>query len=163
GGRQGLVGRLSQQRRHLDARGGQVMKRHAWPVVLLVGASVSVSAQNWPSFRGPQASGVADGSAPLTWNVSTSQNVVWKTPIAGLAVSSPIVWGNRIFVSTAVSSDPAAGIRTGLYGDVQPAADLSKHSWRLIALDKGNGKFGWNRVVFEGTPKTKRQPISRQA
>src|SRR6185436_10996571 len=135
------------------------MMRRTLPIVLSIAASVSVSAQNWPSFRGPQASGVADGApTPVTWNVSTSQNVVWKTPIAGLAVSSPIVWGNRIFVSTAVSSDPAAGIRTGLYGDVQPAADLSRHSWRLIALDKGNGKVVWDRVVFEGTPKTKRHP-----
>ena len=110
-------------------------------VVAVLGLAARVSAQNWPSFRGPQASGVADGSpTPVTWNVSTSQNVVWKTPIAGLAVSSPIVWGNRVFVSTAVSSDPRAGIKTGLYGDVQPTADVSKHSWRLIALDKRTGK-----------------------
>ncbi len=130
------------------------MMRRTLPIVLSFLACVSVSAQNWPSFRGPQASGVADGApTPVTWNVSTSQNVVWKTPIAGLAVSSPIVWGNRIFVSTAVSSDPAAGIRTGLYGDVQPAADVSKHSWRLIALDKGTGKVVWDRVATRATPR----------
>jgi outer membrane protein assembly factor BamB len=138
--------------------------RRTLPIVLWVAACVSVSAQNWPSFRGPQASGVADGSpTPVTWNVSTSQNVLWTTPIAGLAVSSPIVWGDRVFVSTAVSSDPAAGIRTGLYGDVQPAADVSKHSWRLIALDKRTGKVVWDRVASEGTPKTKRHPKSSQA
>jgi outer membrane protein assembly factor BamB len=123
-----------------------------------------MSAQNWPSFRGPAASGVAEGSpTPVTWNVATGQNVLWKTAIAGLAVSSPIVWGDRVFVSTAVSSDPAAGIRTGLYGDVQPTADVSKHSWRLIALDKRNGKVLWDRVATEGTPKTKRHPKSSQA
>src|SRR4029077_5790718 len=117
--------------------GGQVIMRRVFPLALWIAASVSVSAQNWPSFRGPQASGVADGSpTPATWNISTNQNVVWTTPIAGLAVSSPIVWGNRVFVSTAVGRDPTAGIKTGLYGDVQPAADISKHSWRLIALDK---------------------------
>jgi outer membrane protein assembly factor BamB len=138
--------------------------RRTLPIVLWVAACVSVSAQNWPSFRGPQASGVADGSpTPVTWNVSTSQNVLWTTPIAGLAVSSPIVWSDRVFVSTAVSSDPAAGIRTGLYGDVQPAADVSKHSWRLIALDKRTGKVVWDRVASEGTPKTKRHPKSSQA
>ena len=140
------------------------MMRRMLPMVLAVAACVSVSAQNWPSFRGPQASGVADGApVPVTWNVSTSQNVAWKTPVDGLAVSSPIVWGNRVFVSTAVSSDPSAGIRTGLYGDVQPAADVSKHSWRLIALDKRTGKVVWNRVASEGTPKTKRHPKSSQA
>src|SRR5438874_2046402 len=97
------------------------MMLRALSIVLWITACVSVSGQNWPSFRGPQASGVANGSpTPATWNVSTGQNVVWKTPIAGLAVSSPIVWGDRVFVSTAVSGDPTAGIRTGLYGDVQP-------------------------------------------
>jgi outer membrane protein assembly factor BamB len=73
------------------------------------------------------------------------------------------VWGNRVFVSTAVSSDPTAGIRTGLYGVVQPLADLSQHSWRLIALDKRTGKVVWDRVASEGTPKTKRHPKSSQA
>ena len=138
--------------------------RRTLSIVFWVAACASLSAQNWPSFRGPQASGVANGSpTPATWNVSTGQNVVWKTPIAGLAVSSPIVWGDRVFVSTAVSSDPAAGIRTGLYGDVQPVADLSKHTWRLIALDKGTGNVVWDRVASDGTPKTKRHPKSSQA
>jgi outer membrane protein assembly factor BamB len=138
--------------------------RRTLPLVLSFAACVSVSAQNWPSFRGPQASGVAEGvPTQVTWNVSTGQNVMWKTPVAGLAVSSPIVWGNRVFVSTAVSSDPAAGIRTGLYGDVQPAADISRHSWRLIALDKGTGKIVWDRIATEGAPKTKRHPKSSQA
>jgi outer membrane protein assembly factor BamB len=138
--------------------------RRALPILLWVAACATVSGQNWPSFRGPEASGVAEGSpTPVTWNVATSQNVLWKTPIPGLAVSSPIVWGDRVFVSTAVSSDPAAGIKTGLYGDVQPSADLSKHSWRLIALDKPSGKVVWDRVAFEGVPKTKRHPKSSQA
>ena len=138
--------------------------RRAFSIFLWVAACASLSAQNWPSFRGPAASGVAEGSpTPVTWNVATGQNVLWKTPIAGLAVSSPIVWGDRVFVSTAVSSDPAAGIKTGLYGDVQPAADVSKHSWRLIALDRRNGKVLWDRVATEGTPKTKRHPKSSQA
>ena len=65
------------------------MTRRMLPIILSVAACVSVSAQNWPSFRGPQASGVADGApTQVTWNVATSQNVLWKTPIAGLAVSS---------------------------------------------------------------------------
>jgi outer membrane protein assembly factor BamB len=127
-------------------------------------ACVTVSAQNWPSFRGPSASGVAEGSpTPVKWDADTGQNIVWKTPVAGVAVSSPIVWGDRVFVSTAVSSDPSAGIRTGLYGDVEPAKDMSKHSWRLLALDKRTGKVLWERVAHEGIPKTKRHPKSSQA
>jgi len=126
--------------------------------------SATLSAQNWPMFRGPNASGVADGSpTAVTWNVATNENVLWKTPVAGVAVSSPVVWGDRVFVSTAVSSEADSGIRTGLYGDVEPAKDVSKHVWKLIALDKRTGKVLWERVAHEGIPKTKRHPKSSQA
>src|SRR5207244_3597527 len=124
------------------------------PVVIAVAcvlAATPLGAQNWPSFRGPNASGVAEGhSTPVKWNGSTGENVVWQTPVPGVAVSSPVVWGDRVFVSTAVSSDPSVGIRTGLYGDVQPLADMSMHSWRLLALDKRTGKVLWERVAHEG-------------
>ena len=129
-----------------------------------VSLSVSLSAQNWPSFRGANAAGVADGTpTAVSWNVSTGEHIAWKTPIPGLAVSSPIVWGDRVFVSTAVSSDPNQAIKTGLYGDVEPVTDASKHSWHLIALDKASGKVVWDRVAYEGVPKTKRHPKSSQA
>jgi outer membrane protein assembly factor BamB len=134
------------------------------PLVVGLLATASLSAQQWPSFRGANAAGVADGRPTATkWNVSTGENVVWKTPVPGVAVSSPIVWGDRVFISTAVSSDPNQGIRTGLYGDVEPVADQSKHTWRLIALDKKTGKMVWDRVAHEGNPKTKRHPKSSQA
>src|SRR6185436_19188942 len=132
--------------------------------VAWVAACALLSAQNWPSFRGPSASGVADGAATaVKWNVATGENILWKTPVAGVAVSSPIVWGDRVFVSTAVGSDPKAGIRTGLYGDVEPVKDDSKHTWKLVALDKRSGKVVWERVAHEGIPKTKRHPKSSQA
>jgi outer membrane protein assembly factor BamB len=62
-----------------------------------------------------------------------------------------------------VSSDPKQGIRTGQYGDVEPVNDSSKHSWRVYALDKATGKVVWERVAYEGIPKTKRHPKSSQA
>jgi outer membrane protein assembly factor BamB len=127
-------------------------------------AGALVSAQNWPSFRGPGASGVADGApTAVTWSAATGENVLWKTPVPGVAVSSPIVWGDRIFVSTAVSSDASAGIRTGLYGDVEPAKDVSPHVWKLVALDRRSGKVLWEREAHKGIPKTKRHPKSSQA
>src|SRR6202171_945704 len=133
-------------------------------LALLAAAPALSAQQNWPAFRGKNAAGAADGTpAECRWTAPAGENVAWKTPVPGLAVSSPIVWGDRVFVSTAVSSDPAAGIKTGLYGDVQPSADLSKHSWRLIALDTRSGKVLWDRVAFEGIPKTKRHPKSSQA
>jgi outer membrane protein assembly factor BamB len=129
----------------------------------LVGG-VSLSAQHWPAFRGANAAGVADGTpTAVTWNAPAGENVAWKTPVPGVAVSSPIVWGDRVFVSTAVSGDPTQGIRTGLYGDVEPVNDSSKHTWRLLAIDKKSGKVLWDKVAYEGVPKTKRHPKSSQA
>jgi outer membrane protein assembly factor BamB len=138
--------------------------RRVISILMCVIAGSSVSGQQWPGFRGPNASGVADGQpTPVTWNITTGENLLWKTPIAGLAASSPIVWGDRVFISTAVSSDPNVGIRTGLYGDVEPVNDLSRHSWHLVAIDKRTGKVLWDRVAYEGIPKTKRHPKSSQA
>ena len=138
--------------------------RRAMPILVWLIACASVSGQHWPSFRGPNASGVSDGHpTPVKWNAPSGESVLWKTPISGVAVSSPVVWGDRVFVSTAVSSDPHATIRTGLYGDVEPSSDLSRHSWRLVALDKRTGKVLWERVAHEGVPRTKRHPKSSQA
>ena len=80
------------------------MKRLALLVLFL--SVTTINAQNWPSFRGPNASGVAEGTnPPITWDLEKSQNVLWKTNIPGLSHSSPIVWGNNIFPITAISSD----------------------------------------------------------
>jgi outer membrane protein assembly factor BamB len=123
-----------------------------------------VDGQNWPSFRGPNAAGVADGKpTAVKWDATSGQNIAWKTPVAGVAVSSPIVWGDRVFVSTAIGQDPKEGIRTGQYGDVEPITDASMHTWHLIALDKASGKVVWDKVAYEGVPKTKRHPKSSQA
>jgi hypothetical protein len=134
-------------------------------LALLSLAAGPAAAQQWPSFRGPQASGVAIGTAPAatTWDVPKNEGVLWKTDVPGVAVSSPIVWGDTVFVSTAVSSDPSAGIRTGLYGDVEPVKDVTPHVWRLLALDRKTGKVLWDKVVHQGVPKTKRHPKSSQA
>lgn len=119
---------------------------------------------DWPSFRGPVASGVADGFAtPEKWDATKGEGVLWKTNVPGIAVSSPIVWGNRLFVTTAVSSDPNASLRHGLYGDVEPSKDVTPHSWRLLGLDKKTGRVLWDREAYQGVPKTKRHPKSSQA
>jgi len=121
-------------------------------------------AQNWPQFRGPGASGVVEGrTAAVTWDAAKSVNTRWKTAIPGLAHSSPVVWGNKIFVSTAVSSAAKDETRFGLYGDVAPVKDDPKHTWKIYALDKLTGKILWERTAFEGMPKVKRHPKSTHA
>ncbi len=140
--------------------------RLALGLALLCAAPVVALAQSahWPAFRGLQASGVADGFATATkWDATKSENILWKTEIPGLALSSPVVWGNRVFVTTAISSDPDAQFRHGLYGDVAPSPDVTKHTWKLYALDKRTGKVVWDRVAYQGVPETKRHPKSSQA
>lgn len=108
---------------------------------------------SWPSFRGPLASGVGERqNLPDNWDGETGKNILWRKPIPGLAHSSPIVWGDKIFLTTAVGSDPGATFRPGLYGDGDPSDDRSHHRWKLYALDKRSGKGLWERVVHEGVP-----------
>ncbi|HEX7186392.1 MAG TPA: PQQ-binding-like beta-propeller repeat protein [Thermoanaerobaculia bacterium] len=111
---------------------------------------------SWPSFRGPQASGVGEGPAPTAWNAETGTNVLWKTPIPGLAHSSPVVWGDRVFITTAVSTEANPTFRHGLYGDVDSVESKAEHSWRVFALDRKTGKVLWERVAHSGVPQVKR-------
>src|SRR5258708_2912018 len=125
--------------------------------------ATTMFAADWPAFRGPNASGVAEGAAPTKWDATKNENILWKTPIPGLAHSSPVVWGGKVFITTAVSSDPKAVFRHGLYGDVEPSDDVSVHTWKVYCLDRNTGKILWEQVSHEGTPKTKRHPKSSQA
>ncbi len=112
---------------------------------------------SWPSFRGPHASGIAEGqNLPDQWNGKSGENILWHTMIPGLAHSSPVVWGNRVFVTSAVSSDPKATFKPGLYGDGDASKDVSQHRWVIYAVDKKNGKIVWERVAYEGEPREKR-------
>ena len=121
-------------------------------------------AVNWPGFRGPDASGVADGQgAPLEWNVETGDNVRWKTPIPGLANSSPIVWGDKIFVTAAISGAGDETFRTGLYGDVDTVDDESEHTFKVYALAKKTGKILWEKTASKAVPGAKRHMKSTQA
>lgn len=109
---------------------------------------------NWPSFRGPGASGVADGQSPPTaWDAEKSINIRWSTPIPGLGHASPIVWGDRIFLTTAVSSEARPEFRPGGLRSDNVSTDRSEQEWRLIALDKGTGKILWQRTAHRGVPR----------
>lgn len=112
------------------------MKRLSISVLCLVLSSITIDAQNWPSFRGPNASGVAEGTnPPLIWDLNKSQNVLWKTNIPGLSHSSPIVWGNQIVVITAISSAAKTTFEAKDRG-IDLANDNVPHTWMIYALDK---------------------------
>jgi outer membrane protein assembly factor BamB len=117
----------------------------------------AITARSWPSFRGVGATGVADGQQPpVSWNAESGRNIRWKTAIPGIAHSCPVVWGERIFVTTAVSGDPKASIKPGLYGDVTSVNDSTVHTWRVMCLDRRNGRVLWDQVACTGVPKIKR-------
>ena len=119
---------------------------------------------NWPSFRGPQASGIAENqNLPDRWDVKSGESILWRTPIPGLAHSSPVIWGDRIFITSAVSSDPKATFRPGLYGDGDASKDRSLHRWMVYAIDKRTGKIKWERVAYQGEPIDKRHIKSTYA
>jgi outer membrane protein assembly factor BamB len=119
---------------------------------------------SWPSFRGPRASGIADGMRlPDTWDGVKGDNILWRTPIPGLAHSSPVVWGHRIFVTSAVSSNPNATFRSGQFGDGDASDDRSRQRWTIYALDKRTGILLWERVAHEGEPTDKRHIKSTYA
>src|SRR5262245_51256402 len=116
--------------------------RIAHATAFVLAASVSVlSAANWPQFRGPGASGVSDAGAPPRWNVETGENVRWQTAIPGLGHACPIVWGDRIYIATAVRPGAKADLKIGIYGDGASYKEKEPHQWRLLCLDKTSGKI----------------------
>ncbi len=117
----------------------------------------TAAAQEWPSFRGPGASGVADGQKlPEAWDIAKGKNIAWKTAVPGLAHSSPIVWGDRIFVTTAISSKSDASFKRGLYGEGDASDDRSVQQWKLVCLNAKSGAVLWERLAYQGVPKEKR-------
>ncbi len=119
---------------------------------------------NWPSFRGPYASGVSDGFAvPTNWDAESSRNILWKTEIPGLGHSSPVIWGDRIFITTAISGIESPELKVGLYGNIQPVEDDTIHKFMVYCLDKKTGKILWEQLAHQGVPKVKRHPKATHA
>ena len=119
-------------------------------LILLTAATIT-AAEQWPQFRGPGAMGVADSpSLPDTW--STTKNVRWKTAIAGHGWSSPVVWGDRIFVTSVVPTGAVEEPKRGLYfGGERPAPNV-EHRWMVYAVDRTTGKIAWEREARRGLP-----------
>lgn len=122
------------------------------------------AAGSWPSFRGARASGMADGQhLPDRWDAATGEHVLWRTSIPGLAHSSPVVWGDTVYVTTAISSRGNATFKPGLYGDGDASDDRSVHTWVMYAIDKRTGRVRWERVARERAPANKRHIKSTYA
>jgi len=110
-----------------------------------------VGAEQWPQFRGPGALGVADSPAlPDSW--STTQNVRWKTAIPGHGWSSPVVWGDRIFLTSVIPWGQVEAPTKGLYFGGERPAPQSEHRWMVYAVDRASGKIAWEREAHRGVP-----------
>ncbi len=145
-------------------------KRAAYLVMLVAtGMTASVLAESgvhWPSFRGARAAGLAEGfSTPTKWNGETGENIQWKTRIPGLAHSGPVIWGNRLFVTSAVAvvEGGEGELKVGLYGNIAPVNDDTAHTWTVYCLDKRTGDMIWSQDAHTGVPKIKRHTKATHA
>jgi len=146
-------------------------------LALIVGVSIGsvsllaskASAGNWPQWRGPDGSGISnEKNLPSEW--SPTKNVKWKTSIEGRAHSSPIVWGNKVFLTTAVEGAVVPGAKAVKHMDgdkefLHPdsvGADR-KHMFKVICLDRDSGKILWESTAWEGTPYDNRHRKSSYA
>lgn len=159
---------MNQERRdnfiHLSRRSFLATSMMALPAMTLA----AKTEQNWPCFRGAGVLGVADGyPTPTTWNADTTTGKVtgvrWRAEVPGLGHSSPIIWGDRIYVGTAVRLAGKATLRTGYYGDVKPAQDNDEQKWVVLCFDKKTGKKVWEQVIRTSKPATERHEKSSHA
>ena len=94
--------------------------------------------QNWPSFRGPGARGVAERqNLPVEWDAAKGRNIAWKTELPGLGLSSPIVCDKLVFLTTAVSADPKMVFEATLKGELDRRQDAAEQEFRVLAVDRG--------------------------
>lgn len=106
---------------------------------------------NWPAFRGPNARSVVESTnLPDTW--STTENVAWKTDIPGRGWASPVVWGNHVFLATAIAQGELEDPKKGLYGDGNRRAQDVVVERHVYALDLESGDVLWRKKLYEGKP-----------
>lgn len=119
-------------------------------------------AQNWPQFRGPEATGIAaSGSVPVEWG--PEQHVAWKIKLPGVGWSQPVVWSDKVFVTTA-ASEAQKKPRPGDWGPGGTLGGLSllfgsggkppevQYQWKAICLDAASGQIVWEQTAREGRP-----------
>ncbi|MEM9017952.1 MAG: PQQ-binding-like beta-propeller repeat protein [Verrucomicrobiota bacterium] len=119
--------------------------------------------EDWPSFRGEGASGLSSIEGPLTWDLDTRENLLWKSPIRGLGLSSPVIEDGKVYLTTAVAEAGDAELKVGLYGNIASADDDSVHSYRVLCLDARTGEILWNREVNKTRPAIKRHTKASHA
>jgi outer membrane protein assembly factor BamB len=119
---------------------------------------VSSATPNWPQWRGPGGMGIStEKNLPAEW--SATKNIKWKTAIAGLGHSSPVVWANRVFLTTAIEGPVVPGAKAVKHMDgdkefLHPDSIGADHkqTFKVICLNAATGKILWEQTAYEGTP-----------
>lgn len=129
-------------------------------VLISAGVLLTIAAaagpHDWPGWRGPNANGLSeDKGFPLSWNATS--NIAWKVEVQGRGHSSPVIWGDRLFITTDIEGGKvpdAAAVKHKLEGQpfVHPEAAGAdrKHTLKVLCYDTGTGKLLWDRVAYEG-------------
>jgi outer membrane protein assembly factor BamB len=126
------------------------MKRFATAILIIASFSLAY-AENWPSWRGPGSLGISfERGIPAKWDLA--KDVKWKVEVPGLGHSSPIVWGNRIFVTTAVNSNPAEANWQKGFPQSNRKPDQGEISWKVLCFDSETGKLLWERTAVTRKP-----------
>jgi outer membrane protein assembly factor BamB len=109
---------------------------------------------NWPEFRGGKSGGVIeDGTLPDSW--STTKNVRWKTEIPGRGWSSPIIWGDKVFVASVIRQGKEDVAKKGLYfGGERSKPPAEEHQWMVYAIGLDSGKILWEKLAHQGVPQS---------
>jgi outer membrane protein assembly factor BamB len=120
-------------------------------IILLMGFLSAANAENWPGWRGPEMTGISNEKGfPAHWDLS--KNIKYKVGVPGLGHSSPIVWGERIFVTTAVNSDPAEADWLPGFPRVDRKPDTSEISWKVLCYERDSGKLIWEQTAVRQIP-----------
>jgi len=126
--------------------------------IVWVICSVSLLGAEWPSFRGPNGTGIAEATAnpPVHWDIDQGTNLKWRVPLPGLGHSSPVVWGQRVFLTSGVTHIEEPYLRVGLYGDSPDNPEDYEHRFNLYCYDLASGALVWQRTAHRGVPQVRR-------
>ncbi|MEM6674105.1 MAG: PQQ-binding-like beta-propeller repeat protein [Planctomycetota bacterium] len=137
------------------------MQTTLFTLALLAGGTSAPVDDEWPAWRGPDRNGVALSAAPTTW--SESENVKWRVELPGLGISTPIVWGDRLYVTTAVDTGRVPEGAPEPEPEPEPAAEEGRRrrrreaprtvfEFRVLCLDRSDGSVVWNTLAADGVP-----------
>jgi outer membrane protein assembly factor BamB len=99
----------------------------------------------------------------VEWNGGQGRNILWRSEIPGLGHSSPIVWGDRLFVTSAVPEKGDPGLKLGLYGDIRSVEAEGAQAFKVFCLDRKTGAILWERTAANRPPRFKRHPKATHA